>query len=300
MKTTMLTEYCEVFGISRQAHHKAFQATLSRGEFERTVIDATNEIRATQPKVGTKKLKVHLKRDYNILIGRDTLYRLLSEYRMLITKKRHGMKTTDSRHCLEKHSNKIKEMTIDRPEQVFVSDITYIRVSQVFMYLFLVTDIYSKQIMGYCLGSTMHRENALKALKDAIGRKIYKETETIHHSDCGSQYCSSEYIEQLKRNKIKVSMTEENHCYENCVAERVNGILKSELGLEETMASERDAHYKIKKAINIYNTKRLHLSCEMLTPEEAHKKGGPLKKMWSKRNYKLWVGEQNVDAINAK
>lgn len=295
MKTTMLFEFCEALEISRQAHHKALHANLSREEFERVVIEAVKKIRITQPKVGTKKLKEHLKRDYDISIGRDALYTLLSEYRMLITKKRHGMKTTDSRHYLEKHSNKIREITIDRPEQVFVSDITYIRVNLVFMYLFLVTDIYSKQIMGYCLGKTMHRENALKALKDAINRKIYKDTETIHHSDCGSQYCSSDYIELLKKNEIKVSMTEENHCYENCVAERVNGILKAEFGLEETMHSEKDALYRIKKAINIYNTKRLHLSCGMLTPEEAHKKGGPLKKLWSKRKYKLKEEAKNAE-----
>ena len=294
MKTTILTEYCEALDITRQAHHKAFQATLSREKFEKTVIEAVKKIRITQPKVGVKKLKEHLKRDFDIFIGRDTLYSLLSEYRMLITKKRHGMKTTDSRHYLEKHSNKIREITIDRPEQVFVSDITYIRVNQAFMYLFLVTDIYSKQIMGYCLGKNMHRENAIKALKNAINRKIYEDTETIHHSDCGSQYCSGDYIDLLKKNEIKVSMTEENHCYENCVAERVNGILKAELGLEETMPSEKEALNRIKKAINIYNTKRLHLSCGMLTPEEAHKKGGPLIKMWSKRKYKLKKEITNV------
>ncbi len=286
MKTIKLSEYCEALEISRQAHHKSNKTSLSHEKFEREVIEAVKEIRKTQPKVGAKKLKEHLDKDYCLFIGRDNFYKLLSKNRLLVLKKRYGMKTTDSRHYFEKYSNKIREMVIDKPEQVFVSDITYIRVSATFMYLFLVTDIFSKQIMGYCLGKTMHRENALKALKEAMNKRTYSNSETIHHSDCGSQYCSSDYIELLKKNKFKVSMTEENHCYENSIAERVNGILKAELGLDETMLSEKEAHTKVKNAIKIYNTKRLHLSCGMLTPEKAHKEGGPFKRMWSKRSYK--------------
>lgn len=286
MKGYSLKECCVSFGVSRQAHNKALKKTRNLEEFEKEVIEKVKEERIEQSKVGTRKLKKHLEVNHNIFIGRDTLFSLLRENRLLVKKRRFGMRTTDSRHGFKRHGNKIKDIIITNPEQVYVSDITYIRVNQIFMYLFLVTDIHSKQIMGYYLGRDMHRNNALKALSQAIKNRVYRNSEIIHHSDCGSQYCSKDYIDLLGKNGFTVSMTEENHCYENSIAERVNGILKSELGLDDIINSEKEAKTKVNKAIKIYNTKRLHLSCEMLTPKQAHMKGGPLKKMWSKRDWK--------------
>ena len=294
MKGYSLNECCTSFGISRQAHNKALKKAKHCEEFETDVLEKVKEIRKEQPKVGTRKLKKHLEVKFNFFIGRDTLFSLLSENRMLVKKKRFGMRTTDSRHGFKRHGNKIKDMIIDNPEQVYVSDITYIRVNRLFLYLFLVTDIHSKQIMGYYLGKDMHRNNALKALNHAIKNRVYSNSEIIHHSDCGSQYCSKDYIELLEKNGFTVSMTEENHCYENSIAERVNGILKSELGLEDIFNSIKEAKAKVNKAIETYNTKRLHLSCEMLTPNQAHAKGGPLKKMWSKR---VWGKKKEIESI---
>ncbi|PCJ62332.1 MAG: hypothetical protein COA79_04510 [Planctomycetota bacterium] len=223
---------------------------------------------------------------YHLFIGRDALFNLLFKNSLLVKRKPPGFRTTHSAHHFEKHPNRIKSLNINKAEQVFVSDITYIRVAKKFMYLFLVTDIYSKRIMGYNLGDTLHRKHGLKALQKAISNRQKNNQDIFHHSDCGAQYCSKDYTQLLRKNGFQISMTEEDHCYENSVAERVNGILKGELGLGEVMSKEDVARQRIAKAINIYNNKRLHLSCGLLTPNQAHIQGKGLKKMWKKRVYK--------------
>lgn len=243
-------------------------------------------IRVIQPKVGARKLKKMLYDRYRVFIGRDALFSLLFRKSLLVKRKAPGYRTTHSAHHFEKHPNRIKNLNINKAEQVFVSDITYIRVARKFMYLFLVTDIYSKKIMGYYLANTLHRKHGLKAMRKAVNNRQKKNQEIFHHSDCGAQYCSKEYTQLLRKKGFQISMTEESHCYENSVAERVNGILKGELGLGEVMSSEDAARRKINKAINIYNNERLHFSCGLLTPNQAHKKGKGLKRMWSKRIYK--------------
>lgn len=222
---------------------------------------------------------------YQLSIGRDWLFDLMFRKDLKVKTKRPGHRTTDSRHTYEVYPNKIKDLAINHAEQVFVSDITYIRVSDFFMYLFLVTDIYSKKIMGYHLGESLHRNHAVKALKNAIKNRQYFDQKIFHHSDCGGQYCSNDYTRLLVKNNFTISMTEKDHCYENSIAERVNGILKGELILNDVLPTKAVAKSTIRKAVEIYNEIRTHLSCGLLTPFEAHKKGEGLKKMWSKKTY---------------
>lgn len=278
-----MNTYCAFFGISRQAYYQSLTSSVSRVATEEEILLKVGEIRRVLKMAGTRKLQHLLEKDYGILVGRDRLNELLRKHSLLINVKRSKTITTDSKHGDRKYPSLIKDLVVEAPEEVFVSDITYIRVAAGFMYLFLVTDIYSKQIMGYSLSSNMRAENGVKALREAIRNKVFPDRETIHHSDCGSQYCSALYTSVLKENSFLVSMTEENHCYENSVAERINGILKQEFGLNGFMFDENMAQQMVREAIVIYNTKRPHLSCGMLTPAEAHISKEPLKNLWSNK-----------------
>jgi len=223
------------------------------------------------PRLGTRKLYTVLKHDLNRLnVGRDQLFRILKANKMLISPVRSYHITTNSHHRFRKHKNLIEELEISRPEQVWVSDITYIGKRTNPMYLSLVTDAYSKKIMGYDVSNTLAVSGALSALKMADSRRSYPSKELIHHSDRGLQYCSNEYQHQLIKRNIICSMTESYDPYANAVAERINGIIKQEflgqsqsfnIGIMKTM---------VKQTVEIYNRKRPHISCHMWTPQRTH------------------------------
>jgi len=184
---------------------------------------------------------------FNIKIGRDQFFRILKENKMLIKRKRYSCRTTNSYHRFYKYKNSIKNIEIKHSNQVWASDITYIRTVKGFCYLALITAMYSRKIVGYDLSDTLELTGCLKALKKAI----YKNKNInglIHHSDKGIQYCSNVYTNELKRKGIQISMTEENHCYENALAERVNGILKDKFYLDQTLNSMKQAKEANKKS----------------------------------------------------
>lgn len=190
--------------------------------------------------------------------------------------------TTDSRHWMKKYGNLIKDITITRPEQVWVSDITYIRMVNQWGYLSLITDAYSRKIMGHSFRMDLTAQGCIDALKMALDNKVYQEP-MIHHSDRGSQYCSHQYIGLLLKNKTAISMTENGDPYENAIAERVNGIIKTEFNLHSsTLGFEKTQKY-ISKSIDNYNSLRPHASCDYLTPDQAHLETTNLKKRW--KNY---------------
>ena len=189
---------------------------------------------------------------------------------MLITRKKPSFKTTNSLHRFYKYKNSIKDLKIDRPNQVWVSDITYIRTVRGFCYLALITDLYSRKIVGYDISNSLELNGCVRALNKAI-YQAKNSNGLIHHSDRGIQYCSNKYTQILKRNNIKISMTEENHCYENAIAERVNGILKDEFYLDQTFDSVQHAKRATKSAINLYNQIRLHVSLDYKTPNMVYK-----------------------------
>jgi len=203
-------------------------------------------------------------------VGRDTLFNVLRKNQMLTLRKKYSCRTTNSYHRFYKYNNIIKDVEISRPNQVWASDITYIRTIKGFCYLALITDMYSRKIIGYDLSDSLELKGCVRALNKAVYQaKSIKGL--IHHSDRGIQYCSNIYTQILKRKKIGISMTEENHCYENALAERVNGILKDEFYMDQTFTNTAHAKRAVKSAIKLYNEIRLHLSLDYKTPNMVYK-----------------------------
>jgi transposase InsO family protein len=236
--------------------------------------------------MGGKKLHSELNPDIKALgikCGRDKFFDILREENLLVKYRRRYVKTTQSHHRYFTYPNLIQDIKVNRAEQVWGSDITYIRTKEGFMYLFLITDVYSKQIMGWELSDNLKTVNALKALKMAIKNRKYPERELIHHSDRGFQYCNPAYIKALSNANINVSMTQKYDPYENAVAERVNGILKTEYEISDGFIDYKDAKREIKHVIWLYNTDRPHLSCEMLVPVIAHERENYELKRWTTR-----------------
>jgi transposase InsO family protein len=205
----------------------------------------------------------------HIKVSRDTLFNVLREHQMLTLRKKSSSRTTNSHHRFYKYNNIIKDLKITRPNQVWASDITYIRTVKGFCYLALITDMYSRRIVGYDLSDSLELKGCVRALNKAI-YQAKNINGLIHHSDRGIQYCSNVYTQILNRKKIGISMTEENHCYENAMAERVNGILKDEFYLDQTFANVAHAKNAAKNAINLYNQIRLHLSLDFKTPNMVY------------------------------
>lgn len=258
---------CGYFGYSRQGYYKHRQLEQARRTEADLIVTAVREIRKTQPRVGSRKLKNMLYPE-GIDISRDRLFDILRNNKMLIEKQRAYHKTTNSLHGLRYHPNLIKDLEILRPAQVYVSDITYIHTLEGFMYLSLVTDHYSRKIVGYDLSESLSVEGSLRALKMSL--KHVKNTQTlIHHSDRGIQYCSKAYTDMLRDHGVSISMTEDDHVYENALAERVNGILKDEFYLGQTLRSKTIAHKLVRDSIKIYNQKRLHMALNYHTPDSV-------------------------------
>ena len=223
--------------------------------------------------------------EHAIKCGRDKFLNLLSEHGLLVRRRRRKPRTTNSNHFYRKYPNLIRELDANSAGRLWVSDITYIRTEKGFVYLSLITDAYSKKIVGWCLWPNLSSEGALNALKMAVSGEGIKPG-LIHHSDRGIQYCCNDYVNYLKGTKIKISMTEKGDPYENAIAERINGILKDEYELSETYSDYQSTLEAVKTAVYKYNNKRPHRSVDMMFPVDAHKQNGPLKKHWKKRNYK--------------
>jgi transposase InsO family protein len=252
------------------------------------VISLVSKIKKEQPNLSVRKIQGMIQFDLNrhgIKIGRDGLLDLLREFDMLVKRKRYKHYSTDSRHCFKKYPNQIKDVKPSAPNRIWVSDITYIEGNKGFSYLSLITDAYSRKIVGHYLSDNYSVKGTIEALKKALkDNKV--ERGLIHHSDRGVQYCSKEYTSILKSRKAVISMTEKGSPYENAMAERVNGILKTEL-LQPRYKDWQDAAEAVDKAIEIYNNKRPHLSIGMLTPQQAHLKKGDLKVLWKKKERQL-------------
>ena len=228
-------------------------------------------VRQRMPRLGTRKL-YHVLGDElkELAVGRDRLFRILRANHLLINPKRSYQVTTNSHHRFYKHQNKVENLAIVRPEQVWVADITYLGNRDHPCYLALVTDAYSKMIVGYSVSEHLDTANCTQALKMAISNRQYKTAPLIHHSDRGIQYCSDEYQELLDSKKINCSMTESYDPYQNAVAERVNGILKQEFMIDRCRAPVKVIRQVVKESIEIYNHERPHFSCHLYTPAQMH------------------------------
>lgn len=236
------------------------------------VLELVSEKRKVMPRAGGKKLYHLLKDDFKKLgykLGRDLFFEILKEHNLLIKRRKNYIKTTNSFHRFRVYKNLIAGLDIVRSNQVFVSDITYIRVGNSFMYLSLITDLYSRMIVGWDLSESLEAAGCLRALKMAL-KFVTNPAELIHHSDRGVQYCSSEYTALLISKGISISMAEQGNPYENAYAERVNGILKGEFYLDVTFAIEFQARKAVIQAINTYNYIRPHWSLKLKTPAAVY------------------------------
>jgi transposase InsO family protein len=263
-----VSEICQCFNLKRDAYYKSQKRYMQRKYVKSKVLELVREERKYQPRVGTRKLFEALRPSFisdQIKIGRDSLFDILREHKMLVYRKKATCRTTNSYHRFHKYNNLIKDLEVTRPNQIWVSDITYIQTVKGFCYLALITDVYSRRIVGYDISDSLELAGCLRALKLAL-RQAPPAPGVIHHSDRGIQYCSNQYVNELKKHKMLISMTEENHCYENAIAERVNGILKDEFYLDQCFFSTEHACRATRNSIEIYNSKRLHLSLGYKTP----------------------------------
>lgn len=268
-----LSHCCRLFGISRQAIYQAEKRISLRKKELSKVKPLIQNIRMEMPRLGTRKVYYLIQNELQsmkIKLGRDALFDYLRSEHMLIKPRKSYTKTTFSKHWLRKYPNLYNSMEITTPEQVFVSDITYIKSKERTHYLSLVTDAFSRKIMGYHLSDDMSAENVVKAFNMANKNK-QTSYRTIHHSDRGLQYCSGVYQKALKENNFIPSMTDGYDCYQNALAERVNGILKGEFLIYKCKNS-LELSVLIKESIDTYNQKRPHLSLDFKTPNFVHEK----------------------------
>jgi transposase InsO family protein len=271
---------CRLLGRTRQAYHKRNRSEERESARNDLVIQEVVRVREAQKRIGVRKLYHVLgsfMREHAIVMGRDAFFDLLRENSLLVRKRRAKKPRTTFASPWKRYPNLIREFVPTGANQVWVSDITYVRVGEGFGYLSLITDAYSRKIVGYSLYRDLSARGCVEALRMALRDNREREG-LIHHSDRGLQYSSAAYMKVLGR-KIRVSMTEKSDPLENAIAERVNGILKDEL-LEKRFGSFDEAHKKIDEAVSVYNHLRPHLSIDMLTPAEAHTRTGKLKRLW--------------------
>lgn len=267
-----MSDSCRLLKYSRSAFYKARVLTRKRKHVDKVVLDKVLAIKQVMPNIGGRKiyglLRKTLLRSGHTELGRDRLFELLKQHDLLVNRKRKYAVTTDSNHPFKRYPNLIKDKEISRVNQLWVSDITYLKVSHGFCFLSLITDVRSRKIVGYYVNDTLELTGTVKALN----RALEKDTPEIHHSDRGSQYCSYAYTDRLKSKGVKISMTENGNCYENAIAERVNGILKSEFNLNANFKNLKQARKAVKQAVNTYNELRPHWSINLKTPNEVYLK----------------------------
>ena len=274
-----------MFGIDRQVYYRNIKRTKFRRTLAEQVVALVKEQRIAQPRIGTRKLYQILNNKLRELkVGRDKFFNILKANHLLIKPKRSYHVTTWSHHRFRKHPNLIKELDIKKPEQVWVSDITYIGKRDKPCYLSLITDAYSKKIMGYDVSDSLSTQGCINALKMAHKNRMFKAEPLIHHSDRGIQYCSDEYQHLLKKCSLRCSMTQNSDPYENAVAERINGILKQEFMIDTYHLELALMKKVVAEVVNKYNQIRPHWSNYMLTPNLMHLQNSIKMKTYKTKN----------------
>ncbi len=257
--------------ITRQGYYKNRAAATKEQQIEELIIQLVKNFRKKLPRIGGRKLYKLLEEDLRklpIKTGRDKFFDILRENGLLVEPIKQYVHTTNSHHRFRIYSNLIKGLNIERSNQLWVADITYIRLEGGFCYLFLITDVYSRKIVGYHLSKSLTIDGAVQAVKKAI--KDITVEGLIHHSDRGFQYCSDSYVKIINRAGIKISMGEAGNPYDNAIAERVNGILKTEFYLNQTFTNYQVAIKAVEEAISMYNELRPHMSIDFKTPTEKY------------------------------
>jgi putative transposase len=274
---------CGLFGKSRNAFYEYQRRATAQALLDGLVLDLLAGLRLQLPQLGTRKLHLLLQPhlgEHAGRVGRDYLFQLLARHGLLVRRRKRRVVTTQTCLPLARRPNLITHLTVTQAEQVWVSDITYVRLLSGWSYLSLITDLYSRKIVGACLHPDLSVQGTLSALQQALASRHYPHRALIHHSDRGLQYAAREYVGLLEAHGIALSMTQHGDPYENAVAERVNGILKAEFGLADTLPSFALARTQVAAAVQAYNELRPHSSCDLLTPSQAHGQKGPLRRRW--------------------
>jgi transposase InsO family protein len=276
IKGLSVASACRHLGVSRQGYYQQIRATEVRVERERQVVNWVQALRRRQPRIGARKLQ-HLLREplaqAGIKMGRDALLDVLRRARLLVVPRRAYHKTTNSRHHFRRHPNLLRpeaaQVVATGAEQVWVADITYLPTQERCVYLSLVTDAYSRKIVGHHVHESLQTEEVAQALKAALGQRRGRGP-LVHHSDRGIQYCASYYQAIHTRHGLTCSMTDGYDCYQNALAERVNGILKVEFLISRPQNLE-EARRMVDQSVAIYNGERPHLSLQYKTPDAVHR-----------------------------
>jgi len=268
-----ITGLCRLVGISRQGYYKQRKYRQRCELDEKLIIELVRGLRVQHPRMGSLKLHQELNSplsEAGVEVGRDRFHEVLRKYDLLVKPRKKAPRTTFSNHSLPVYRNLLYELEPTTVNQVWVSDITYIDTDEGFVYLSLVTDLISRMIVGYNIGESLEASESVKALRMAI-KQLPENRWPLHHSDRGSQYCCQQYVDCLNCRNLPISMTEQNHCYENCYAERINGILKIEYNLDRCFRSKEQAEAAIHQSIHSYNYNRPHRSLNMRKPVEVHR-----------------------------
>lgn len=275
-----------MFGFSRQAFYKHQQLQFKTISNTQLIIEGVLRIRKQQPRCGGRKLLIMLQsafKQQDIHIGRDAFFGLLRTHKLLVRNKKRSVHTTNSKHFFYRYPNLIKDFTPQHAHELWVADITYIPLAEErFVYLYLITDAYSRKIVGFHVSDNMRVDSAVIALQKAFEQKP-PDAIVIHHSDRGMQYCSNEYVKLLLQHHTLISMTQNGDPYENAMAERVNGILKTEL-IAASYPTLKEASSHIARCITIYNYRRVHSSINYQIPHIVHSQKGPQDKRWKNYN----------------
>jgi transposase InsO family protein len=263
---------CALVGMSRQNYYAARRLRQRRQIDEALILELVRRERQVQPRIGGRKLLHLLQADIHeagVSVGRDRFFEVLAENDLLVMPKPGAPHTTNSRHSLPVFHNLLSGVNLQAPNEAWVSDLTYIRTEEGFLYAALITDACSRKIVGAHIGDSLEAEGCLLALDQAL-KELPKGKHPIHHSDRGCQYCCHEYVERLQARGMPISMTEVMHCYENALAERVNGILKQEYELDRTFQTKAQAIAAFEQAVWLYNYRRPHLMLNYRFPADVH------------------------------
>jgi len=288
-----LARICVLFGVTRQAYYQYQWSFMEQSTEDTLLLILIKEIRYRHPRLGGRKLYELLQQsllEHQIKMGRDALFDLLSRYGLLVRKRKRRIYTTQSFHHYKKHSNLIKNKPMPiKANEIWVSDITYLKTANGFVYVSFITDAYSRKIVGYYVADTLEAVHSIEALKMALSSFTEPLPNLIHHSDRGVQYCCDAYVKMLEGHQVQISMTESGDPLDNAIAERVNGILKDEYLLNKQILNLIDAEKELSKSVKMYNTERPHMSINMLTPDEAHQKKGEIKRVWKNGYVKTYM-----------
>ena len=291
-------ELCALFGKTRQAYYQRLSYKYEEQAEESIILDLIADLRRDMGRLGGRKLWHEINGMYPGMVSRDRLFDILDRHHLKVHRKIRVVRTTWSESWLHRYPNLVKDLVLTAANQVWVSDITYINTKKGFLYLHIVTDAYSKRIMGWCLSDSLHAKATISALLMAIRNAGCSLTGLIHHSDRGCQYCCDKYVKILQDNGIRISTTQSGDPRDNAIAERINGILKTEWLNDEHFDDLYNAQKRISQIIDIYNTRRPHLSLNYKTPSQAYTEVGQQKRAW--KNYYKGNSHDKVISVISK